>query len=181
MAISRRALFGKLNLTLFRALESATAFAKLRGNPYVELVHWLHQLWQLNDSDLHRILRHYQIEPQLIEKDLAVALSDLPAGATSLSDFSHHVGAAIERAWIVSSLEFGGHCIRSGWLLAALLQTPDLRRVLVGVSAAFQKIPADAIDESTLAIVGGSPEDNESAHDGSGLTASVRFAHSSLD
>lgn len=98
MAISRRALFGKLNLTLFRSLESATAFAKLRGNPYVELTHWLHQVWQLSDSDLHRILRHYQIDPQAIEKDLAVALSALPAGATSLSDFSHHVGTAIERA-----------------------------------------------------------------------------------
>ena len=55
MAIARRALFGKLDLTLFRAIESATAFAKLRGNPYVELAHWLHQLWQLGDSDLHRV------------------------------------------------------------------------------------------------------------------------------
>ena len=55
MRISRRALFGKLNLTLFRGIESATAFAKLRGNPYVELTHWIHQLWQLNDSDLHRL------------------------------------------------------------------------------------------------------------------------------
>ena len=148
MAISRRALFGKLNLTLFRALESATAFAKLRGNPYVELTHWLHQLWQLNDSDLHRVLRHYEIDPQAVEKDLAAALSGLPAGATSLSDFSHHVAAAIERAWILSSLEFGDHRIRSGWLLAALVQTPELRRVLIGISTAFRKIPADALDES---------------------------------
>jgi len=58
MPISRCALFGKLNLTLFRAVESATAFAELRGNPHVGLVHWLHQLWQANDSDLHRNCRH---------------------------------------------------------------------------------------------------------------------------
>ena len=31
-------------------------FCKLRGNPYVELVHWLHQILQLQDSDLHRIV-----------------------------------------------------------------------------------------------------------------------------
>ncbi|WP_257624590.1 AAA family ATPase [Variovorax boronicumulans] len=173
MAISRRALFGKLNLTLFRALESATAFAKLRGNPYVELIHWLHQLWQLSDSDLHRILRHYQVDPQVVEKDLAVALSALPAGATSLSDFSHHIGSTIERAWLLSSLEFGGRSIRSGWLLVALVQTPELRGVLIGASAAFQKIPVDALNESIMAIVGGSPEDKEGAHDGSGLTAAV--------
>ena len=54
--ISRQALFGKLNPTLYKALEGATVFAKLRGNPYVEFVHWLHQLLQADDSDLHRIL-----------------------------------------------------------------------------------------------------------------------------
>ena len=42
--ISRAVLFGKLDTLLFTSLESATAFCKLRGNPYVELVHWLRQL-----------------------------------------------------------------------------------------------------------------------------------------
>lgn len=37
MTVSRRSLFGKLNLTLFRAIESATAFAKLRGNPFNDI------------------------------------------------------------------------------------------------------------------------------------------------
>ena len=169
MAISRRALFGKLDITLFRAIESATAFAKLRGNPYVELTHWLHQLWQLNDSDLHRICRHYQVDSQTIERDLASALATLPAGATSLSDFSNHIGLAVERAWIVSSLEFGGSCVRSAWLLAALLQTPELRRVVLTIAPALQKIPADQLTESVAAIIAGSPEDAEGAHDGSGL------------
>ena len=173
MAISRRALFGKLNITLFRAIESATAFAKLRGNPYVELTHWLHQLWQLNDSDIHRICRHYQVESQVLEKDLASALATLPAGATSLSDFSNHIGLAVERAWIVSSLEFGGSCVRSAWLLAALLQTPELRRVVLTISSALQKIPADQLTESISAIIAGSPEDREGAHDGSGLPSAM--------
>jgi type VI secretion system protein VasG len=169
VTISRRALFGKLNLTLFRSIESATAFAKLRGNPYVELTHWIHQLWQINDSDLHRICRHYRIDPQAIEKDLASALSGLPSGATSLSDFSHHIEVAIERAWVLSSLEFGGRCVRSGWLLAALVQTPELRRVLLGISPAFQKIPADPLTDFVVAIMADSPEDKEGPHDGSGL------------
>ena len=45
--ISRVALFGKLNSVGYKAIESATVFCKLRGNPYVELVHWLHQILQL--------------------------------------------------------------------------------------------------------------------------------------
>ena len=45
--ISRTALFGKLNPLAYKAIEGATVFCKLRGNPYVELEHWLHQILQL--------------------------------------------------------------------------------------------------------------------------------------
>ena len=173
MTISRRALFGKLNLTLFRGIESATAFAKLRGNPYVELTHWIHQLWQLNDSDLHRVCRHYQVDAQAVEKDLTSALSGLPSGATSLNDFSHHVEAAIERAWVLSSLEFSDRRVRSAWLLAALVQTPELRRVLLGISPAFRKIPAEQLTDAIAALIEGSPEDKEGPHDGSALPSAM--------
>ena len=173
MTISRRALFGKLDLTLFRSIESATAFAKLRGNPFVELVHWLHQLLQLNDSDLHRIFRHYQIDLQTLEKDLSSALAVLPSGASSLNDFSHHIASAIEAAWVLASLEFNDRCIRSGWLLAAILQTPDLRRVVLGISSTLQKIPADQLISAVADIVTGSPEAQEGPHDRSGLTSAM--------
>src|SRR5215218_1820498 len=60
--ISRSALFGKLNSVAFKAIESATVFCKLRGNPYVELVHWISQILQSPDSDMHRILRHFELD-----------------------------------------------------------------------------------------------------------------------
>ncbi len=68
--ISRTALFGKLDKTAYRAIESATVFCKLRGNPYVELVHWIHQILQLQDSDLHRIVRHFQLNPSNLARDV---------------------------------------------------------------------------------------------------------------
>ena len=34
----------KLNAPCRRALENAMKLAKLRGNPYVELVHWIEQI-----------------------------------------------------------------------------------------------------------------------------------------
>ncbi len=169
MTISRRALFGKLNLTLFRSIESATAFAKLRGNPYVELTHWLHQLWQVADTDVHRICRHYQIDAQAVERDLVAALAGLPSGATSLSDFSHHIAPAIEKAWVLCSLEFGGQCIRSGWLLAALLQTLELRRLLLGISASFHSIPVEQLTQALPAVIAGSSEERDGPYDGSGM------------
>ena len=70
--ISRNALFGKLNPLAYRGIESATVFCKLRGNPYVELVHWLHQLLPLQDSDLHRIVKHFQLNPSALARDVTV-------------------------------------------------------------------------------------------------------------
>lgn len=68
--ISRVALFGKLNSLAYKAIEAATVFCKLRGNPYVELVHWFHQILQLPDSDLHQIVRQSGIDPARLAKDL---------------------------------------------------------------------------------------------------------------
>ena len=68
--IKRSTLFGKLNPIAYKALEGATIFCKLRGNPYVELVHWIYQLLQLPDSDLHRIFKHFGIDASKLPADL---------------------------------------------------------------------------------------------------------------
>ena len=60
--ISRVALFGKLNTPSYKAIEGATVFCKLRGNPYVEIEHWLYQIVSGTDSDLHRIIRHFELD-----------------------------------------------------------------------------------------------------------------------
>src|SRR3954467_6222114 len=95
--ISRVALFGKLNSLGYRAIESATVFCKMRGNPYVELVHWVHQILQLQDSDLLRIVREFQVDLARLARDLTEALDKLPRGATSISDLSSHLDEAVER------------------------------------------------------------------------------------
>ncbi len=167
MAISRHSLFRKLGVTLFRSAESATAYCKLRGNPYVELVHWLHQLMQQPDSDLHRVLRHCGIDQDTLDRDMARALAGLPAGASSIIDFSHHVDHSIERAWLITSLDRNERRIRGAWLLAALLTTPELRRVLMSISPDFAKIPVDGLSDVLPAWIDGSPEAGEVPHDDS--------------
>ncbi|MCB1901036.1 MAG: hypothetical protein KDH16_17215, partial [Rhodocyclaceae bacterium] len=76
--ISRVASFGKLNSLAYKALEGATVFCKLRGNPYVELEHWLQQLLQTEDSDLHRIVRHFELDDARLAADMTNALDRLP-------------------------------------------------------------------------------------------------------
>lgn len=161
MRAPRKRLFAQLNTTLFRAIESATAFAKLRGNPYVEVAHWLHQIWQVPGTDLHRIAQHFDIDPAQLERDLQTALERFPTGASSVSDFSRHIDGAIERAWVVSGLTFQRSAIRGAALIAAMLADAELRTVLLHVSPSFSRIPKDTSADTWLAAVQGSSEDHD--------------------
>ncbi|MFV3316378.1 type VI secretion system ATPase TssH [Pseudomonas sp. NY15374] len=164
--ISRAALFGKLNSVAYKAIEAATVFCKLRGNPYVELVHWLHQLLQLQDSDLHRIVRQFNVEPARLARDLTDALDRLPRGSTSITDLSSQVEEAVERGWVYGSLMFGESQVRTGYLLVGILKTPSLRNALLGLSSEFAKLKVEALSERFDEYVGDSPENNLAASDG---------------
>ena len=171
--ISRVALFGKLNPLLYKAVEGATVFCKLRGNPYVELVHWLHQILQTQDSDLHRIVRQFELDAAKLARDLTDALDRLPRGATSITDLSEHVENAVERGWVYGSLMFQDGQVRGGYLLVGILKTTSLRNVLYSISKEFQKITGDALADALPAVLKNSPESTLTAHDGTDLAAAT--------
>jgi len=171
--IRRVSLFSKLNPMLYKALETATAFAKLRGNAYVELVHWLHQILQLQDSDLLRIIKRAGLNLDAVEQDLVRALDRLPHGATSISDISEHVDHAVERAWVYASLRFEATSIRGAYLLAGIVKTPGLRQVLSGISREFDKLVPDVLVAQLAAWTEGSPEDDYDAASEAGGGAPV--------
>ena len=60
----------------------------------------MQQILQTPDSDLHRIVRHFELDPSRLAKDVTEALDRLPRGATSISDLSAHVENAVERGWV---------------------------------------------------------------------------------
>jgi type VI secretion system protein VasG len=164
--ISRVKLFGKLNRVCYKAVEGATVFCKLRGNPYVELVHWLSQLLQLPDSDLHRVIKHYNLDASVLARDVTNALDRLPRGSTSISDFSPHIEDSVERGWVFGTLMFGESQVRSGHLIVGMLKTKGLRNELIGISREFEKLKPDALTDELIKVVAGSPEDGLAATDG---------------
>ncbi|MCS3747987.1 type VI secretion system protein VasG [Xanthomonas arboricola] len=167
--ISRSALFGKLNPLAYRGIESATVFCKLRGNPYVELVHWLHQLLQLQDSDLHRIVKHFQLNPSTLARDVTAALDSLPRGSTAVTDLSANAEEAVERGWVYASLSFGEAQVRTGYLVVGILSVRGLRNALLAISKEFEKLKPAALNEHFAQIVAGSPEDGLLPSDGFSL------------
>jgi len=164
--ISRANLFGKLNEVGYKSIESATKVCKLRGNPYVELVHWIDQISNQQDSDLHRILRHFDIDASVVSKDLTNNLEMLSTGASSISDFSEDISNAVERGWVYSTLLFGDSSVRTGHLVVGLLKTSTLRNRLIGISKGFEKIKLEQLIDGFSDIVAGSPEDQMGSKDG---------------
>jgi type VI secretion system protein VasG len=164
--ISRVALFGKLNSLCYRAIESSTVFCKLRGNPYVEMIHWVHQILQLQDSDLHRIIRHYELDGAVLARDLTAALDRLPRGATSVTDLSSQLEETVERAWVFGTLMFGESQVRSGHLVFGMLKTANLRNALYAMSRQFERIKADDLSDRFATLLKESPESKLLASDG---------------
>ena len=164
--ISRVAMFGKLNPIAYQSIESASVFCRMRGNPYVELNHWLHQILQLPASDAHLLVKAFDLNPGVLAKDLVASLDRLPRGASSVMDLSAQVDLAVERAWVYGSLMFGATNVRTGHLILGCLKTPALASTLAGYSREFLKIGADALAERFAATLAGSPEDALGAQDG---------------
>ena len=165
--ISRVALFGKLNRLGYQAVEGAAVFCKMRGNPYVEVVHWLAQILNAQDSDVVRIVRHYGLDASRLAADMTKALDALPRGATSISDLSPHLEDAMERGWVWGSLLYSSSQVRTGHLILGMLKTKSLRSLLTGISGEFARINPDDLADNFHKITDGSPEDSMGAQDGS--------------
>ena len=156
--ISRSVLFGKLNTTLYKTLENAYTFCRLRENSYVELAHWLHALLQTENTDIFCLINRFNLSEGQVRKDVLTAVEKLPTGATAVVDFSEHIQTVVEQAWTYSSLKFGADKIRTAHLFYAFLQNKNLQNILANISSEFLKIKTEALADGIAAIVADSEE-----------------------
>jgi type VI secretion system protein VasG len=159
--ISRSALFGRLNPTALKAIETATGFCKMRGNPYVELVHWIHILLQDAQNDLGAIRSAFGLNDTQLARDVVAVLDGLPRGASSISDFSPQIEEAIEKGWIYASLQFSASRVRTGHLLYGMLKTPTLKNALTNISSEWRKVQVEKLGDEFEKICASSTEQTQ--------------------
>lgn len=171
--ISRTALFERLNPVALKAIETATSFCKMRGNPYVELAHWVHVLLQDPRNDVAAIRSAFGLDDARLTGDVVAALDGLPRGATAISDFAPQIEEAIEKGWLYASLQFGATRVRSGHLLYGMLKTQTLRNALFALSGEWRKIDAHRLGGEFDQLIAPSAEvaDREAAPLSDGDTA----------
>lgn len=156
--ISRSVLFGKLNTTLYKTLENAYTFCRLRENSYVELVHWLHSLLQTEKTDIFYLINQFNLDEAKARKDVLAAVEKLPVGATAVIDFSEHIQTLVEQTWTYSSLKFGTDKIRTAHIFYTMLQNKTLQGILANISSEFLKIKPETLANNIIAITANSEE-----------------------
>jgi type VI secretion system protein VasG len=156
--ILRETLFRKLDPLGYQTLLSAIGFANTRGHATVELAHWIWQILQEANSDLHCVMRTFKLDASRLETDLTAALDRLRRGAPSVTNISSDVEEAVEQGWKYASLMFAASQVRTGHLIVALVKTRNLQFALHALSQEFAKIKPDKFTDEFSQIVQDSGE-----------------------
>ena len=192
MNVNLKSLIGRLNETCRVALEGAAGLCLSRTNYDVEIEHILAKLLESDNTDFHKILRHYEINAEKMTRDVAVALDRLKTGNSRNPGLSPRLPRWISDAWLVASVEFGASKVRSGHLILSLLTDESTARIAVEISKQFSEIiiKADNFKRDFAEIVAGSSEDKTAANlsetsatnaDGEQIAAGVAKSTKSLD
>jgi type VI secretion system protein VasG len=156
--LKRIQIFSKLDGEAYKAVESAVVLCKTRGNPYIELVHWINQILMSEKTDWHAAFGFFGLDMGRISADMIKAMDALPRGASSIADFSSNIEIAVKEAWMIASLQFNEGAIRTGHILAAIKTSPQLALILHDMSQEFLKINGDLLLENFTAVVKDSVE-----------------------
>ncbi len=157
-SVKRKELVGKLNPVCLKAFSSAANTAKMRGNPYVELVHLVEQLMLSERSDFALLCQAAGVDAARLAADVTRATDALPHGAGSVEEFSDHIFRAIQEAWQYGSLEFGDETVRSAYIMLGSMQNSVLEGLFLKISLEFDKIDAPAMAEQLDELLGASIE-----------------------
>src|SRR5689334_13065975 len=158
-AINIRSILPKLNKVCQETLHSAVALCSSRLNDYIEVEHWLAALAERTDIDFARVVRHYDLNPGRVSRELTAALDRLRRGRDSRPGWSLSLEQLLRESWALASLEYAAPHIRSGFLLAALVTDRDLSQRLRDCSPELARLPGEQMVKELRAVIAGSAED----------------------
>jgi type VI secretion system protein VasG len=159
MNLNLKSLIGKLNDTCRQALEGAAGLCLSRTHYDIDIEHLLVKLSEAQDSDIQKVLRHYEVDHARFTRDLTRALDRLKTGNARTPALSPRILRLVTEAWNFASIEFGTNRIRSGHLLLALLNEENLSRLAREASPELQKISLEDLAKRFADLTAGTAED----------------------
>ena len=171
MNVNLKSLVGRLNDNCRNALEDAAGLCLSRTNYDVEIEHILAKLLEQNDTDLHRICRHYEVNADRLSKDVQTAIDRLKRGNNGTPGLSDRLPKWFQDAWLLASVDFGAARVRSGHLILALLANESLARIARDVSKEFSYVSLESLQKKLPEITADSAEAQDAASLGENYAA----------
>jgi type VI secretion system protein VasG len=188
MNVNLKSLVGRLNDVSRNALEGAAGLCLSRTNYDVEIEHILAKLLEQNDTDLHKICNHFEVNVDRLTKDVQQALDRLKTGNSRTPGLSDRIPRWIQDAWLLASVDFGAARVRSGHMTLALLVNDGFARIAREVSKEFAHISAEQLQANLPDITKDSAEERDAValgetgrSDGAPIATGVPGKTKSLD
>jgi len=162
-ASNLKSLIGKLNTTCRSALESAAGLCLSQTHYEVDIEHFLIKLLEIANTDMQKILRHFEINEARLVSDLTRTMEGFKTGNARTPALSPRIPSMIQEAWLVASVDFQAPSIRSGHILLSLMSNDEMARMLFGSSESFKKISVESLREHLTDLTSGSVEETGAA------------------
>lgn len=162
---------GKMNRAGYDAFLQAMRHARGERNRYVDVSHWLFHAVSNQNADISVTLRALGIDRGRMLKDLDQAIGTLDKNVTETPGVSDHLADALNHAWTYATLFFGEAQIRTGHVLAAMLNDPHMKRQLLRWSPLFDKVSAQQLGQDSRTLWADSEEEQMRPMDGTGIGA----------
>src|SRR5262245_45371867 len=154
-----KSLLGKLNPTCQNSLFASIGMCSSRSHHHVEIEHWLLSLLEVPNTDLVRIMKRFEIDPNRARKELNDTVNRFKSGYSGQPSLTDEILDLVQEAWVLGSLEYGAAQVRSSHLVLALLNHRMLTLRLQASCPELAKIPAKKLTDEFRDMVHGTVED----------------------
>src|SRR6478672_1703414 len=165
MANTLKSIVAKLNDTMRATLEGAAGLCLARTHYDVEIEHFLTKLLDAGGTDFAGIIQHFGVDKARLAGEPGRSLDGIKTGNARNPAFSPSLLKMLREAWTIGSLEFGSGQVRSGAAILALVDDPELSRLINDISKEFRKIEPEALRKVMPAILDDSREVTQDADD----------------
>ena len=156
-----KSLIGKLNDICRNALEQAAGLCLSQTHYEVDIEHFLLKLLDVQNADLHKILRHFEINETRFRSDLTRTMEGFKTGNARNPALSPRIPKMIQDAWLIASVDFQASRVRSGHIILGLLSDDEMARMMTASSETFKKISVETLAKNLRDLTAGSVEDKE--------------------
>jgi type VI secretion system protein VasG len=147
-------LIDRLNPVCQTALEEAASFCVSNTHYNIEVEHVLIKLLEQGpDTDAHRLLRNFEVDPSTVVHELTEATQEFKRGNSRTPSMAPQVVQLLREAWLRASTQLDLDAVRSGVILLALLDDESLLGVATDAAPTLLDLPRERLDEIVAAHV----------------------------